>query len=1022
MDVLRNMSLKWKLVLGFSTPLVLMLVIAITVYSSLDKLLETSKWVNHTHKAIGIGNDISGSLVNMETGLRGYLVAGKEGFLEPYVKGKKDFESLKNTAVRLVQDNPTQVARLEKVAKLQSRWVSEHVDVAMAYRREVNAGSSAAAEFRKISARSVGKEKFDGFRAALAELNKLFVKSNDLKAQALVQLILMDMINQETGQRGYLLSGVETSLDPYHAGKISFDEHVSSLKNLMSNAYDRADVTENIQSLKEIAKNWDEKVAKIGIALKKRSTEGAIPNSKVIEFVLKGKGKQYFDNSRVNIDVLTAAFKQSNDLLALGLVTSMAKNMVDMETGYRGFLLTGDTASLQPYEQGRQHFSTMLDSLHGLVERAYRVTDANKHLDTTIALAKDWNKLAAAPEIEARHAMNDVTRTSADISAFIEQGIGKKFMDEMRGTLDEFVDAESKLIAIRNTEQKSTADTATEVTIIGTVISLLISGVLTIFLTRNITSAIKQAVDVADKIAADDLNSVINSPSKDEIGKLLCSLSTMQSNLKQRIEAERHFSAENNRVKQALDTVSGNVMIVNNEMSIIYTNNAIISMMGIIASDLRKELTQLNTDNLVGQNIGVLFRNPEQQRTILTGLTCSNTSDVVIGGRSLRITANPVNDQYGDRLGTVLEWLDRTDEVAIEGEIQMVVNSSLAGELGGRIALDGKTGFFKMLSQGINNLVEISQQVIDDTIIVLGAISNGDLTKNIETDYKGSFEQLKNNTNATIAKLTEVMSEITDSADVVMNGSIEIAKGNDNLSQRTVEQASTLEGASSSMEEITSTVGQNADNAQKASKLAVSARDQADQGREIVTNAIAAMDEITDSSKRIADIISVIDEIAFQTNLLALNAAVEAARAGEQGRGFAVVASEVGTLAGRSATAAKEIKQLIEDSVAKVQEGSRLVDESGQTLEGITSSVTEVSEIITGIATASEEQSTGINQVNSMIVKIDSMTQKNAALVEEATASSQIMGGQTERLNTLVAFFNSSNATTYDESILRKIA
>lgn len=1022
MNVFRNMSLKWKLILGFSTPLVLMVVIAINVYGSLGKLLETSKWVNHTHKAIGIGNEISGSLVNMETGLRGYLVAGKEGFLEPYVKGRQDFENLKNTAIALVQDNSTQVARLEKVAQLQNSWTEQHVDVAMSYRREVNSGATAAASFKTISARTVGKEKFDGFRAELAKLNNMFIKSNDIKAQALTQLILMDMVNQETGQRGYLLSGIEASLEPYHMGKTSLDEHVSSLNTLISNAFDRVKASDNIQSIKDITQNWDEQVAQVGIDLKKKSTQVFTANIQITEFVLKGIGKQYFDSARIHIDALTAAFEKSNDIIALSLVTTMAKNMVDMETGYRGFLLTGKPSSLEPYEQGQKQFKITMDQLHDLVKRAYHATDANALLATTITLAKEWDTLAAMPEIEARHAMNEVTRSAADISAFIELGIGKKFMDEMRGILDEFVAAEAALIAVRNAEQKSTADMATEVTIIGTLLSLLIGGALTVYLTRNIISAIKQAVEVADKIAADDLNSVINESSKDEIGKLLCSLATMQSNLKQRIQAERHTAAENNRVKQALDTVSGNVMIINNEMSIIYTNNAIEGMMRQISADLRKDLKQLDTANLLGQDVGVLFKDPQQQRTMLSGLTGSNTSDVIIGGRSLRITANLVNDKNGQRLGTVLEWLDRTDEVAIEGEIQVVVDSSLAGDLGSRITLDGKTGFFKMLSQGINNLVEISQQVIDDTVVVLGAISNGDLSKKIETDYKGSFNQLKSNSNATINKLTEIMSEIAESTDIVMTGSVEIAEGNNNLSERTVEQSSILEDASSSMEQITSTVRLNADNAQKASSLASSARDQAGRGRETVSNAITAMNEITESSKKISDIIGVIDEIAFQTNLLALNAAVEAARAGEQGRGFAVVASEVGTLAGRSATAAKEIKQLIEDSVDKVQEGSRLVDESGQTLNTITDSVTEVSELITGIATASEEQSIGINRVNSTIVQIDSMTQQNAALVEQATASSQLMGDQTVKLNSLVAYFSNGKPTSREETILRKIA
>jgi methyl-accepting chemotaxis protein len=213
------------------------------------------------------------------------------------------------------------------------------------------------------------------------------------------------------------------------------------------------------------------------------------------------------------------------------------------------------------------------------------------------------------------------------------------------------------------------------------------------------------------------------------------------------------------------------------------------------------------------------------------------------------------------------------------------------------------------------------------------------------------------------------------------------------------------------MEEMTSTVKQNADNAGQANQLATAARDQAEKGGAIVGKAVKAMGEINDSSKKIADIIGVIDEIAFQTNLLALNAAVEAARAGEQGRGFAVVATEVRSLAGRSATAAKEIKDLIQDSVKKVEDGSVLVTQSGQTLDQIVSSVKKVSDIVAEIAAASREQSSGIEQVNRAVMQMDEMTQQNAALVEEATAASQSMADQARDLNKMMNRYRIDQAT-----------
>ena len=285
----------------------------------------------------------------------------------------------------------------------------------------------------------------------------------------------------------------------------------------------------------------------------------------------------------------------------------------------------------------------------------------------------------------------------------------------------------------------------------------------------------------------------------------------------------------------------------------------------------------------------------------------------------------------------------------------------------------------------------------------------GDLTEKIDEEYLGTFDELKNDANKTIDKLTDVVSRIKESSGLVNSGSSEISQGNLNLSNRTEAQASSLEQTSASMTEMTSTVQNNAENAKQAKVLANNSREQAENGGEVVSKAVAAMDKINHASNKIADIIGVIDEIAFQTNLLALNAAVEAARAGEQGRGFAVVATEVRNLAGRSATAAKEIKDLIQDSVIKVKEGAILVNQSGETLTQITASIKEVDDIIGDITIASQEQSLGIEQANKAILEMDGSTQQNAALVEEISASAESMSEQSNELNNLVEFFVVAN-------------
>ena len=254
--------------------------------------------------------------------------------------------------------------------------------------------------------------------------------------------------------------------------------------------------------------------------------------------------------------------------------------------------------------------------------------------------------------------------------------------------------------------------------------------------------------------------------------------------------------------------------------------------------------------------------------------------------------------------------------------------------------------------------------------------------------------------------LRKVLHEANAIALQVRSGAAELSEGNRGLSERTEQQAANLEQTGSSTEELTSTVKQNAENARSANDLAISTRERAVSSGEVASRAITAMEEISSASERIADIIGVIDEIAFQTNLLALNAAVEAARAGEQGRGFAVVASEVRQLAGRSASAAKEIKELIEDSVTKVKDGTGLVTESGDELKTIVTSVSQLTDIVGQIAVATDEQAVGIEQINQALVHMDSVTQQNAALVEEATGTSRSMSDQASLLSSQIGYFN----------------
>lgn len=253
--------------------------------------------------------------------------------------------------------------------------------------------------------------------------------------------------------------------------------------------------------------------------------------------------------------------------------------------------------------------------------------------------------------------------------------------------------------------------------------------------------------------------------------------------------------------------------------------------------------------------------------------------------------------------------------------------------------------------------------------------------------------------------LNNIVGQVRQNTDTIATTSTQIAAGNMDLSSRTEQQAGSLEETASAMEELTSTVRQNADNARQANQLALSASSVASTGGEVVNQVVNTMGAISESSRKIVDIISVIDGIAFQTNILALNAAVEAARAGEQGRGFAVVATEVRALAQRSAAAAKEVKTLIDDSVTQVDIGNKLVEQAGNTMQEVVESVQRVRDVVSEISAASQEQNTGIEQINIAIIQMEQVTQKNAALVEEAAAATQSMQQQTVRLSEAVGVF-----------------
>jgi methyl-accepting chemotaxis protein len=535
----------------------------------------------------------------------------------------------------------------------------------------------------------------------------------------------------------------------------------------------------------------------------------------------------------------------------------------------------------------------------------------------------------------------------------------------------------------------------------------------------------------------------------------------LEESTRARTEALRVAAMESTRIRQALDAATANVMVADETGTIIYMNRTARQLMQSAQQDFREVLPGFDAAALSGASVSLFDPLLAPHGVSLATLGQAFSAELAFGSSTMRIIANPIFGDSGKRLGTVAEWGDRTQEVAVQAELQDVVSEVLKGNLERRIALEGKQGYIRNLSSDINALVDNMAAVVGEVQSLVAAVNDGDLAQRIHTEGRSGLavklgsgiNELTANVAAVVDQVQELVraanegdlnrriqvegksglmvkmaaginqlttdlagmvSQVKYAAEEVDRGADEITAGNATLSHRMEEQATSLQETAASMEQMTSTVRQNAENAGQANQLAMAARDQAENGGEVVSKAVQAMAQINQASRKIADIIGVIDEIAFQTNLLALNAAVEAARAGEQGRGFAVVAAEVRNLAGRSATAAKEIKALINDSVQKVQDGSALVTQSGATLEQIVAAVKKVTNIVAEIAAASHEQSAGIEQVNRAVMQLDDLTQQNAALVEQASAASQAMAGQARGLNALMRHYNVEARRTHD--------
>jgi len=450
-------------------------------------------------------------------------------------------------------------------------------------------------------------------------------------------------------------------------------------------------------------------------------------------------------------------------------------------------------------------------------------------------------------------------------------------------------------------------------------------------------------------------------------------------------EREREVASANLRIKIALDSLPESVTVSDADALFVHatpTAEHLLRRLGGPAFQL---------DALRGRKLSSLFRNAEQVQQFDQAVQSASPVDMLIEGLQIRLVAKPIMGPGGAHLGRVIHWADRSQEVRSERELERLVMSAEQGDFSQRLNVSGASGFYATMYEGMNRMMDTSEQGLQDVASLLTAFAEGDLTRRIDRNYAGLFGQVMDSANLTANSLSRVLSEVREAADALTEAAGQVSDTASSLSEAAVQQAASVEQTSESIHGMSSSIDHNSDNAKVTDTMAAKASREATDGGQAVGLTVTAM-------KQIAAKISIVDDIAYQTNLLALNAAIEAARAGEHGKGFAVVAAEVRKLAERSQEAAREIGDLAGSSVATAERAGTLLDE-------IVPSIQRTSDLVQEIAVASAEQSDSVASISGAMDQLSKATQRNASASEQLAATSEELSAQASQLQQSIAFF-----------------